>query len=164
MASDPEEKNLASLIADVFQKRNWQRRLGLHQVFLFWDKVIGAEIAAHAQPKVIRGDVLWISVSDSVWIQHLQFEKMALLDKINVRLAKLQPRNSRDNPNTWRLNDIRFDIGIKSNLAKVPEKVERQSAPINEERLAEFDRLLEAVSEPELKNSMRRLWLAMEGR
>ncbi len=168
MASDHEEKNLASLIADVFQKRNWQRRLGLHQVFLFWDKVIGAEIAAHAQPKVIRGDVLWLAVSDSVWIQHLQFEKMTILDKINARLAKMQPPNQADNQQNWRLNDIRFDIVNKSKaydlLAEKSKKIEKKSTTINQARLAEFDRLLEAVSEPKLKNSMRRLWLAMEGR
>jgi hypothetical protein len=160
MAKDNVAKDLGSLLTGVFQKKNWQRRLGLHQVFLFWDKIVETEIAAHAQPKVIKGDVLWLKVSDSVWMQHLQFEKLSLLDKVNNRLAKIAADDI-DKP--LRISDIRFDISRTSLKAVVPETDSKPPPVVDAARLAEFDQLLTGVSDPKLKESMRRLWLATTG-
>jgi len=164
MLSDSKDNDLGSLLTGVFQKKNWQRRMGLHQVFLFWDNVVGTEIAAHAQPKVIKGDVLWLNVSDSVWMQHLQFEKLSVLDRINDRLKGLRAKFADKSGKPLRISDLRFDIS-RTSLAKVKPVEKIQPAKIiDKKRLAEFEQLLAMVNDPKVKDSLRHLWLLVEGR
>ncbi len=84
------EKRKSVLVNDVlrnvFQDRNWQYRLQVNRVFLFWDEVVGEEIASYAQPDVFKRDVLWVKVTDSIRIHQLHFKKIDLLEKINQRL------------------------------------------------------------------------------
>jgi hypothetical protein len=162
MAKERETHDLGSLLTGVFREKNWQWRLGLHQVFLFWDEVVGADIAAHAQPEVIRGDVLWLMVSDSVWMQQLQFEKMPILAKINDRLAGFKQES---NAKPLQIGDLRFAVS-RNSLAPTEEDVDVKApaAVIDADRLAEFKQLIAGISNPKVKESLRRLWLITEGR
>jgi len=172
MARDCTTTDLGSLLATVLQKKNWQRRLGLHQVFLFWDQVVGAEVAAHAQPDVIKGDVLWLKVSDSIWMQQLQFEKQHILDRLNKRLQRLTTTNQagdKSGDKEWRLSDLRLSLGKPVQNKSAADLGPPQSAPlppvaVDEAKLAKFNQLLTNIEDPELRESMRRLWLAVEGR
>ena len=171
MARDGTTTDLGSLLATVFQKKNWQRRLGLHQVFFFWDKVVGVEIAAHAQPDIIKGDVLWLKVSDSIWMQQLQFEKQNILVRLNKRLDRLAvtgPAKNNSTDKDWRLSDLRFSIGKPLPIKSATDNVTEQAAPVlsvvDEAKLADFNQLLTNIEDPKLQDSMRRLWLTIEGR
>ncbi|NOX25097.1 MAG: DUF721 domain-containing protein [Deltaproteobacteria bacterium] len=167
MASDRKAHDLGSLIVGVCREKNWQWRLGLHQVFLFWDEVVGAEIAAHAQPEVIKRDVLWLRVSDSVWMQQLQFEKMPVLEKINDRLAGFETGKFADNgTKPLKISDLRFAVSRTALAAEkgLEERAPAAPAVVDADRLAEFDQLIAGVSDPQVKESMRRLWLITEKR
>lgn len=173
MPRDGTTSDLGSLLATVFQQKNWRRRFGLHQVFLFWDKEVGAEIAAHAQPDVIKGDVLWLKVSDSIWMQQLQFEKQHIINCLNKRLDKLTNLGpagvNKGTEEGCRLSDLRFTIGRPSPAKKAPSadvmRPPQVSSPVfDEAKLAEFNQLLTSIEDPKLQDSMRRLWMAVEGR
>ncbi len=164
MLPDSKDNDLGSLLTGVFQKKNWQRRMGLHQVFLFWDNVVGTEIAAHAQPKVIKGDVLWLNVSDSVWMQHLQFEKLTVLDRINDRLGGLTAKFADKSGKLLRISDLRFDISRISLVNVKPVDKIQSAKTIDNKRLAEFEQLISMINDPKVKDSIRRLWLVIEGR
>jgi len=88
----------AALLESIFAERKWRRQIALHQVFLFWDQVVGDEIAARTMPWVIRKAVLWVKVADHVWMHHLHLQKPLLLDKLNARLRDVA------------LTDIRFTL------------------------------------------------------
>lgn len=92
---DPLRRVLSGLIRD----RNMEERLDLHQVFLFWEKAVGRDIAVHAKPDVIHGTVLWLVVADSMWMHHLHLQKPLILERINARLQGVS------------ISDLRFRVG-----------------------------------------------------
>lgn len=165
MAKNESPAELGSLLTAVFTQKHWQERLQLHQVFVFWDEVVGPEIARHAQPHVIRGDVLWLAVSDSIWMQQLQYEKYQLLELINVRLGSIGSHaagtgGGREAP-ALRLAELRFQLDPCLGRRPTPPQAETPVvAAIDHEHFAEFSVSLNSIPDQELRESMKRLWLA----
>ncbi len=126
----------------------------MHTVFDFWNEVVGREIAEKTRPQLIRGKVLWVNVSDSVWMQQLHFQKMMLLEKINERLG------------TDSIEDIRFHLDTR--MDEVPEENDRRSSnsiwPLDPARVKEFETMIEGIDDEGLKKSLKRLWTKFEGK
>lgn len=145
---------LNKLLNIFFQQKKWDRRLALHELFCFWDDTVGEEIAAQAQPSHIRGDILWVAVSEPVWMQQLHLQKILLLERINARLEK------------DRLSDIRFKLNTSLNKA-LPAKStpEIPAGPVfkkpDPEKIREFEDLTSGLKSEEIKTSLRRLWKIM---
>ena len=51
-----------------------------------WPEAVGHAIAANTRPARLAGDVLWVHVDSSVWIQELRFLKTDIVDSLNARL------------------------------------------------------------------------------
>jgi hypothetical protein len=165
MAVSDSPTDLGSLLASALHQKNWQRRLRLHQVFLFWDEVVGGEIARHAQPRVIRGGVLWLAVSDSIWMQQLQFERHQLLELLNARLSEGEgPARSAGAAEgaPLCLTDLKFQLDPSLRRRK---KEGRPAKPVGQaidhDRFAQFSESLNSIADPETRECMKRLWLAM---
>ena len=141
---------ISRLLSTVFEHKNWRAKLELHRVFQFWNSTVGKEIAAVAQPSIIRGHVLWVKVADSVWMQQLHLQKMLLLEKINQQL------------NDEKINDIRFQLN--SALAPPPEPELTKSKPVflDKKKEQEFDKLISSLDNEELKASLKSLWMKMQ--
>jgi len=137
------------LLADVFQNKKWHAKLELHRVFEFWNATVGRDIAAVAQPSLIRGHVLWVKVADSVWMQQLHLQKMLLLEKINQQLQ------------AEKISDIRFQLN--SSLAPPPKPEPKKSKPVflDKKQEQEFDKLIGSLDNDDLKSSLKSLWLKM---
>ncbi len=145
--------DIGSLLRDVLKKRQWSRRLGLHAVFQFWNEVVGRDIASRAQPSVIRGTVLWVCVSDSVWMQQLHLQKTLLLERINKRLPGSETR----------ITDIRFQID--ANLGKKAKAVEKRRVPCHTaspEELARLEELISGVGDAEIRQVIKDVWLKFQ--
>jgi predicted nucleic acid-binding Zn ribbon protein len=142
------------LLAAFLDNKKWRNRLELHAVFKFWDATVGKEIAAVAQPSLIRGSTLWIKVADSVWMQQLHMQKMLLLEKINLQLPGAK------------LSDIHLQLDCS--LKEPPKNVKakpRQSKPIvDKNREQEFDHLIDSLENDEIKASLKSLWLKLQER
>ena len=145
-------ESVSNLLADIFRKRNWKSRIKMHAVFDFWNEAVGREIAEKTRPHLIRGKVLWVNVSDSVWMQQLHFQKMMLLEQINKRLDK------------EKIEDIRFHLDTHFN--ELPEedkqRVTHSVWPLDPERVNEFEKMIAAVDDEGLKKSLKRLWTKFE--
>jgi hypothetical protein len=142
---------MSSLLSDLIQKKGWKKQINRNKVFLIWEQIVGPEIAHHAQPQVIRGKVLWVNVSDSVWIQQLQFQKIMLLEQLNHNIHTT-------------IEDIRFSID--SSLDRpLPEHeppaliVDYQPDP---EKKAQMEKLFSSVDDKEVRQAMKRLWLKLD--
>lgn len=139
-----------SLFAELFRKKQWDKRLGLHAIFLDWPQVVGPEIAERTKPLVIRGTVLWIAVSDSVWMQQLHLQKQALLEQINANVRGSE-----------KISDIRFQIDVALGEEKVtmdsPPSVDF-SPPADLEAQKSFERLIAAIGDAELQTRLLTLW------
>jgi predicted nucleic acid-binding Zn ribbon protein len=138
------------LLASVFENRQWRSKLELHRVFEFWDSTVGKEIAAIARPSLFRGNVLWVKVADSVWMQHLHLQKILLMDKINQQLHH------------EKISDIRFQLN--SSITPPPEPEPKQDKPVilDRKKEQEFDKLISSLDNDDLKASLKRLWVKMQ--
>ena len=165
MAISNSPTDLGSLLASALQQKNWQRRLRLHQVFLFWDEVVGSAISRHAQPQVIKGSVLWLAVSDSIWMQQLQFERHHLLELLNGRLGEGERATGSARVEVeapLRLTDLKFQLDPslgRCRQTKPPTKAAVHE--IDPNRFGQFSESLNSIPDPELRESMKRLWLTM---
>ncbi len=150
---------LGEVLSGYTRRRNWQRQLGLNQVFLFWDEVLAPEITAHARPKVIKGDTLWLEVSDPVWAQQLQFETKTILQCLNGRLTAL----TKGEIENLQLRDIRFKLchGPWQPVVEA-EKPSPPPGPVDAARQVEFQQLTADMDDKEVRETLRRLWLIME--
>jgi len=145
----PEKIN--SLLAGLFRQSGWQDKLDLHAVFSFWDEMVGKRISEQARPSVIRGTVLWVLVSDPVWMQQLHLQKILLLEKINQRLAG------------QKLTDIRFKLAHGGQKGPPAEKggppAEKE---IDQGKKQAFSQLTSGIKNDEIKKALQSFWAKME--
>lgn len=160
---------LEDLIPDLIARKSWQARLQLHQVFIFWDDVVGPDIARRAQPQVIKGTVLWVGVSDSAWMQQLQFETQYLMETINARLVTTteefgEEKNQSARGQREKLYLTGMRLSLDPSVARQTQKKQDIQLPlpaVDQARLLEFTGMLSSISDLDLKQSMIRVWLAM---
>lgn len=151
MSNDKKLHHIKGLLAELFNRKDWQKRIDMHQIFQSWDRAVGKEIAKHAQPAVIRGNVLWVDVTDSVWMQQLHMQKMLLLERINRKLTEKG------------FTDIRFQISAGLARPGKEQTYQPQAIAPNKERLVAFDDMVSGLEDAELKQAMRKLWIKVEG-
>ncbi|MBW2465809.1 MAG: DUF721 domain-containing protein [Deltaproteobacteria bacterium] len=144
---------ISRLLSTVFADKKWHGRLELHKVFEFWDRTVGKEIAAVAQPALVRGgNVLWIKVKDSIWMQQLHLQKVLLLEKINIQLKG------------EKFSDIRFQLDSSLTGTPEPDTVpeKRKTVLLDKKKEQEFDKLIGSLENEDLKASLKSLWVAMK--
>jgi len=167
MAIVQHQADLGSLVDAVVSQKDWRRRLWLHQVFVFWDDLVGREISQHAQPEVIRGDVLWLAVSDSSWMQQLTFERHHLLQLINARLAggdKPASVVSKDKVPPPCLKEIKFTLDPSYCRRQSIHPSQTATREVDEDKFAQFASTLNSIEDQSTRESMKRLWLVMHRR
>lgn len=147
MTQSHKVNHISGLLDEIFRRRGWDRRLGMHEVFHFWNEVVGDDVAKQAQPYVIRGNVLWVHVSDSVWMQQLHLQKAFVLESINQRLKD------------EKLNDIRFqlDSRLDSSYSVAGQNRPRQS--VNKSKMKKFEKIASSLRDDEVKDAMKKLWV-----
>lgn len=77
-----------TVLRNVLEKFGFDRQLEKYAVLNDWAALVGAGLAAHSRPFMVRGDVLEVRVDHGMWMQQLQFSKSQILQKINSRLEK----------------------------------------------------------------------------
>ncbi|MFA7383421.1 MAG: DUF721 domain-containing protein [Desulfurivibrionaceae bacterium] len=150
MAAPEKIIRIDALFSELFKKRQWDKRLALHAVFRNWPQVVGPELAERTAPQVIRGTVLWVAVSDSVWMQQLHLQKQALLEHINASLR-----------GNAKISDVRFQIdatlGEEKVVAENPSPV-APPPPIDPEEQKGFERMIAAIGDAGLRTRLLALW------
>jgi len=149
MTSPGKLSRIDSIFAQLFKKKNWGKKLALYGIFAKWPEVVSREIAAKTAPRLIRGTVLWIAVSDSVWMQQLHLQKQALLARINEELA-----------GEGLITDIRFQLETGIAGEKEPAKPPAASPPkvVDPGKKHDFERMLAAVADVDLRAGLLALW------
>lgn len=142
--------HIGFVLGELVGKKNWDSRFELHRVFSFWTEIVGDEVAAQACPHKMHGTVLWVEVSNSVWLQQLQYLKMAFVENINARFTDVA------------LTDIRFSLKPhrEESADKTPAPPKVGPAPSKVDR-AQFAKTVSEISDPELRAAMQRCWEAL---
>ena len=141
---------ISQLLSTVFENKKWRSKLELHRVFEFWDKTVGKEIAAVAQPSLFRGSILWVKVKDSIWMQQLHLQKILLLENINAQL------------NGEKISDIHFQLDSSLSAPPKPETEKPKLVLLDKKKEQDFDKLIGSLKNDDLKASLKSLWIKMQ--
>ncbi len=139
--------DIGTLLDSVFNKNKWRQRINLNSVFQYWEDTVGPEISEHAQPSYIRGRVLWVDVTDSIWMQQLHLQKILLLEKLN---QKIQGEDQ--------LDDIRFQIGTPLQQPTPIRPLTPSIKTPDKKKIKEFENLITTVKDDDVKKSLYRMW------
>ncbi|MFH0844240.1 MAG: DUF721 domain-containing protein [Pseudomonadota bacterium] len=58
------------------------------RIWRVWDEVVGPGIAINAQPLWIKKGRLRVRVTDSIWLQELEFVRENIREKLNEKLGR----------------------------------------------------------------------------
>lgn len=83
----PFPRPLPGLIQECLQGLGLAERLREAEIWRVWPDVVGATVAARAQPLRIINGTLTVAVSSAPWIQELRFMTGMMKDKLNSRLG-----------------------------------------------------------------------------
>ena len=58
------------------------------RIWKLWDGVVGKKIAEHARPFSIKKGILLVMVTDSIWLQELEFKTEDIKERLNGKLQR----------------------------------------------------------------------------
>ena len=131
-------QSVSTLLSRITNEQGWRLQLDTHSLFLHWDKLVDKTTSTHARPLKIVGNVLWLEVANSAWMQQLQFQKIQLLEIVNksLRLSRLEDIRftlSDNKPETRNKPTVHF---IQPSLA-AQDSFQKQIAGIEDEKIRE---------------------------
>jgi len=104
MNSDDDPKQLGWSVERLLHTMKAPSPDVLKTVFLQWSRIVGEDVAAHAQPSLIDGRTLVVVVSDPAWASQLQWLESELVakitevsgsDRIQTVKVRVRPQGSR---------------------------------------------------------------------
>ena len=128
----------------IYATKKWKHQWRLFHLTQDWPAIVGTEVARLTAPAFFRQDVLWIFVQDSAWMQHMQFIKLDLLERVN-RVLEAPP-----------IVDIRWLL--QPELPSTPARNMPEPHPVPPEQERSFRRMTESVANPECREALQRLW------
>jgi hypothetical protein len=138
--------HIKEVIDDLFATSALPINLGDARIWKIWDRVVGKEVAGHARPSTINRGILVVKVTDSVWLQELEFMAEAIKEKLNTRLK------------TDTVRKIRFKVGASQENREITkgESKEEAGQRLAAEEQKEMGEILARVKDKELRSSLRR--------
>ena len=139
---------LAPVVEQVLHQAGLGRVMLLGHLQQQWEAIVGPQIAAVTHPEGLRGRVLFVTVSDAIWLQQLTFYQAQLLQNIRQGLGDVP------------ITRLHFSLASsgKPFASGVAARAESQHRPLTGE---EERRVLEStahIADAELREAVRRAW------
>ncbi len=77
---------IGEAISAAFQRLGLDSRFRQNEIWVVWSKVVGPQIARHAQPYAISSGRLIVHVTDPVWLHHLSMMRPRVIAALNKSL------------------------------------------------------------------------------
>ncbi len=100
---------IANVIDTIFKKTPVKKKNDYLLIYKTWKQTVGENIAGNTRPEGIRGDVLFVGVSNSIWMQELSFIKKNIVKKINETLSETKIKDIR-----FRISDFARQTSVKA--------------------------------------------------
>lgn len=96
---------IGNILSPFLKRMGLSRRIKEQKIIEDWKEIVGHDVAQNTEPSRLRGGVLYVKVSNPIWMQQLQFLKEVIIKKINQEIKEVV------------VDDLRFFIGkIDSSL------------------------------------------------
>lgn len=113
-----------------------------------WPTIVGPQLATVAQPQQLRGRVLFVTVTDAIWLQQLTFYQSQLLSNIHKTLGEVP------------IAKVHFTLARST-----PEPVEEAEpqaswdvCPLTPDEEQQVCEGTAGVADPELRDILQRAW------
>ena len=139
---------LAPVLAQALSQRGLGHLVLLARVVQHWPTIAGSQLAAVTQPESIRARVLFVTVSDAIWLQQVTFYQAQLLENMrhvlgNVPITKLHFTLARSSLHQPGLSSPEETLGPLPLTAVEEQQVQESTA---------------GIADPELREAVRRAW------
>ncbi|MBI5484223.1 MAG: DUF721 domain-containing protein [Deltaproteobacteria bacterium] len=136
---------LPGLLQESFQTLGLAERLRDAEIWRIWPDVVGAVVAARAQPMRIINGTLTVAVSSAPWMQELRFMTGMMKEKLNGRLG----------------SEVVREIVLKAGRVDTP-AIEATEEPLHKKRLTPRQKALieeqaAEISDPETRQAFAEL-------
>jgi predicted nucleic acid-binding Zn ribbon protein len=138
---------LAPLVAQTLQQAGLGSVAWLGRLVQRWEDIVGPQLAGVTRPDRLRSRVLFVTVSDTIWMQQLMFYQSQLLQNIRQVFGDIPVRR------------LHFVLAVAS-----PQPVQPAVAQVPEPlplTATEEQRMMDdtcGIADPELRESIRRAW------
>src|SRR5215467_487319 len=139
---------LASVLAQALRQRGLSHLVLLGQIIRHWQAIAGPQLAAVTQPESIRARVLFVTVSDAIWLQQITFYQAQLLANIRSVLGNVA------------ITRLHFTLAMSSAQRPVLSSPEEGLEPlpltvVEEQQMQEGTA---SIADPDLREAVRRAW------
>ena len=142
-------EHIGSILKQLFQDQKWENNIEASLPLLRWQEIVGSQLARQTQPEFLKDGVLQVRVENSVWLNHLRFLEEELRQKLNEELPSLEIKELRFRQGTL----DKIQSGSPSTDFQDASGYERDAGP-RQPLSQEQRRLLETISDPELKRDL----------
>jgi predicted nucleic acid-binding Zn ribbon protein len=145
-------EHIGSILKQLFQDEKWENNIEASLPLLRWQEIVGSQLARQTQPEFFKDGVLQVRVENSVWLNHLRFLAEELRQKLHKELPSLEIKELRFRQGT--LDKIQSGPPSTGSLAASDPKGDiGPPQPLSQEQR----RLLETISDPELRRNLETL-------
>ncbi len=138
-------ERLSSTLGSTLKARGLQGRLMEFRIVSRWEKTVGPAIARHAEPRVLRGKKLYLSVDSPAWMQQLSLMKPELIEKLNSDLGK------------GVIQDIALNMGeIAPASGREPDRPPAR-LPLSDEERGRIEQIVKDIPDPETRDAIKRV-------
>jgi predicted nucleic acid-binding Zn ribbon protein len=140
----------APVLAQALRQRGLGHLVLLARVVQHWPTIAGPQLAAVTQPESIdtRTRVLFVTVSDAIWLQQVTFYQAQLLENMQRVLGAVP------------ITKLHFRLAMSSPRQPVsasPEEV-LESAPLTAVEAQQVQEGTAGITDPDLREAVRRAW------
>lgn len=137
---------LSSSLQGLFSRKNWSTLWQTYTLVRKWPEIVGKNVAKKSEPAYIQKNTLWIYVQSSVLMQHMQPQKLTLLEKINSIIPEAG------------VQDIRWAMQPARPVSETAETVTKTvNRPDPEEKDA-FEAMASTVEDEKCREALQKLW------
>lgn len=136
-------KKIGEILPSILSRMGIIKGIEQGKAVVFWENIVGDDIARHAKPFKVKKGILYVEVTSSVWVHELQMMEPEIRNKINKYLEKNI------------INKIRFYPARSSRLFKKIDTEEIKIAPkvnkLSENQKKEIDKISSQIADEDLK-------------
>jgi hypothetical protein len=145
-------KKAAEILARVLDEKNRKLAQTYSTIFGDWEQIVGDSLAEHSRIYEIANKSLFIEVDHPGWMQLLLMKKPQILRTMKRKVPVLD------------IKDIRVKVNLSYSYPIPEERVSqidqnKSENTLKGEQREDIDRILSSVSQVELKQRLKRLFM-----
>ena len=141
-------QSIAPVLAQALRQRGLGHLVLLGRIVQHWHTIAGPQLTAVTQPESIRGRVLFVTVSDAIWLQQITFYQAQLLENIRSVLGNVP------------ITKLHFMLAMSSSQQPVlsPPEEDLEPLPLTAVEEQQMQEGTASIADPDLREAVRRAW------